>query len=368
VPNDLGVLSDTGKVSCASCHTPAAWGTDTRSFPSALSLGTSWTTRNSPPITNTVFYDWFYWDGRSDSLWQQALLAGENPLQQASDRLRITRVIYTKYKTEYEAVFSTAFGPLDSRFDPADANAFPAAGKPGVPAYDALLPADQAIVTRAFVNWGKAIEAYERKLVSRNAPWDKFVAGDNTAISQNAIHGYKLFTGKGYCVNCHSGPLFSDSKLHNIGVPNHGGIVDKGRYDTIVKAIGNKFRADGTWSDDPDAGAQKLASQPEFDGGIFPDGGLNFSLAADLGMFRTKHLRQIEHTAPYMHNGSLYSLEDVMELYRQGGGDSGIGTLDKAFQGHVPMTADETLDVIAFLKTLTGEPPPAALLGDTSKP
>jgi cytochrome c peroxidase len=367
VPNDLGAAGAVGRVSCASCHV-FPWGTDTRSFPNALSLGTSWTTRNTPPIVNAAFYAWYYWDGRADSLWQQALLAGENVLQQNSDRLRITHVIYAKYKSEYETVFGGDYGVLDARFDPAQVSAFPPSGKPGVLAYDTLPAADQAIITRAFVNWGKAIEAYERLLVSRNAPWDRFVAGDATAISQSAIHGYKLFASKGYCFECHSGPLFSDSKLHNTGVPNHGQIVDHGRYDTIAKAITNKFRGDGSWSDDPDAGSRKLATQSDFDAGLLADGGPNFSLQAELGLYRTKHLRQIERTAPYMHNGSLSSLEEVMALYRAGGGDGGVGPLDRAFLGHVPLAAAEEADVIAFLQTLTGDPPAASLMIDTSKP
>jgi len=368
VPNDLGAAGDTGKVSCASCHVEP-WGSDTRSYPNNFSLGTSWTTRNSPPIVNVGFYDWYYWDGRSDSLWQQALLAGENALQQASDRLRIAHVVYKKYKTEYEAIFSAAYGPLDARLDPANGAAFPPSGKPKASpaspdgAWEALAPADQDIITRVFVNWGKAIAAYERKMVSRNSAWDRFVAGQPTAISQAAVRGYKLFVGKGYCVNCHSGPLFSDSKLHNIGVPQKGPVADRGRYDTIVKAIANKFRGDGKWSDDPDAGAKKIATQPDYvpqDGGAPPD--------SDLGMFRTKHLRQIEHTAPYMHNGGYANLKEVMDLYNAGGGDSGVGTLDKAFQGHVPMSEADENDVIEFMKTLTGDPADPSLLKDTSKP
>src|SRR5262249_5807414 len=163
----------------------------TRSFPNSYSLGVSWSTRNTPPIANVGFYTWFYWDGRSDSLWQQAVLAGEGA-QQGSDRLRITHVVYQHYKADYEAVFGAKYGPLDPRFDPANANAFPPSGKPKASAsapdgvWEMIPAADQAIITRAFVNWGKAIAAYERLVVSRNAPWDKFVAGDNTAISQDA--------------------------------------------------------------------------------------------------------------------------------------------------------------------------------------
>lgn len=362
-PNDLGAAGDLGKVSCASCH-DKPWGSDTRSVPNEVSLGTSWTPRNSGPVVNVAFYTWFYWDGRTDSLWQQAAQAGENATQQNSDRLRIGRVVYTKYKAEYEAVFG---GALDSRFDPADGAAFPASGKPGSAAYDGLPDADKTIITTVLVNWAKAIEAYERLLVSRDAPWDKFVAGDANAISQRAIHGYKLFTSKGYCISCHAGPLFSDNALHNIGVPNRGTTVDKGRYDTILRALTNPFRGDGIWSDDRDAGAHKLATQFDFDAGLV-DGGPNFPLSSELGLFRTKHLRQIEHTGPYMHNGSLHTLEDVMALYRAGGGDSGIGKLDFAFDGHVAMTLEEEADVIEFMKTLTGAPVPDALFADTSKP
>ena len=366
-PNDLGALNATGKVSCASCHV-APWGTDTRSYPNNLSLGVQWTTRNSPPIANVAFYNWFYWDGRSDSLWQQALLAGENVLQQGSDRLRITHAIYTYYKADYEAVF----GPLDARFAsvaPDGGSVWPPSGKPGVPAYDGLtgpattLNTEQNIITQAFVNWGKAIAAYERLVVSRSAPWDKFVAGDNAAISQDAIRGYKLFVGKAYCINCHSGPLFSDSKIHNIGVPSPGGVVDHGRADNILKAIGNAFRGDLFWSDDKAAGATKIATQPDYstplDAGAPP---------ADLGMFRTKHLRQIEHTGPYFHNGSSATLQDVMALYNAGGGDGGVGTLDMAFMNHVTLTQDEINQVIEFLKTLTGDQPDPKLLMDTSAP
>jgi cytochrome c peroxidase len=373
VAGSFGNVGEVGKVSCADCHI-APWGTDTRGVangsygPNAVSLGVNWTTRNTPPIVNVAFYQWFYWDGRSDSLWQQAALAGENALQQGSDRLRIAHVVYTKYKGEYEKLFAAEFGPLDARFDPANGAAFPASGKPGVAEYDGLPTADQSIITRVLVNWAKAIEAYERLLVSRNAPWDRFVAGDANAISQAAIHGYKLFTSKGYCVNCHSGPLFSDNKPRNIGVPNNGTISDKGRYDTIVKALANKFRGDGAWSDDKDAGAAKLATQFDYDAGLLADGGPNFDMTRELGLFRTKHLRQIEHTGPYMHNGEFATLEGVMGLYTAGGGDSGVGTLDPAFEGHVPMTLDEQADVIEFMKTLTGDPVPSGLMSDTSKP
>lgn len=369
-PNDLGDAGEAGKVSCASCHV-APWGSDTRSKPNKVSLGTSWTDRNTPPIVNAAFYEWFYWDGRVDSLWAQAALAGENAKQQGSDRLRIGRMIFQKYKAEYEAIF----GPLDTRFGGTPSSdggndAFPLSGKPGVPAYDTLPQGDKDIVTQVLVNWAKCIEAYERLLVSRNSPWDRFVAGDKAAISDSAIRGYKLFVGRAYCNNCHTGPLFSDSRSHNIGVPQpqgdpHVPATDLGRFATLKTAAASAFRGDGRWSDDPDAGAAKIAKAPDFVAATGPDGSVPDS---EKGLFRTKHLRQIAETGPYMHHGTLGTLDEVLALYNAGGGDSGIGTLDPAFRGHVPVSPADQADLLAFLQTLTGERPPEALLRDTSKP
>jgi cytochrome c peroxidase len=362
-PNDFGAAGDTAKVSCADCHMPA-WGSDTRPN-NALSLGVNWSTRNTGPIVNIAFYEWFYWDGRSDSLWQQAVLAAENAGQQGSDRLRIGRVIWSLYKDDYEAVFGDEFGPLDARFDPADTT-WPATGKPGVVAYDGLDAADKDIITRVLVNWGKAIAAYERLLVSRNAPWDRFVAGDDDAISQDAIRGYKLFVGKAYCINCHSGPFFSDNKMHSIKVPNMGGITDNGLYDKLVTARKNVFLGNGVWSDDTAFGQAKLDSRPEFTVPVPPDP--DVAPEETKGLFRTKHMRQITETGPWFHNGWASSLEEIMLLYNAGGGDNDAGVLDPAFTGHQPITEEEMAQVVEFMKTLTGEPPDAALLEDTSVP
>jgi cytochrome c peroxidase len=89
---------------------------------------------------------------------------------------------------------------------------------------------------------------------------------------------------------------------------------------------------------------------------------------ADLGLFRTQQLRQITSTGPYMHNGSSATLDDVLQLYNAGGGDGGVGALDKAFNGHVPVSPADQAHLLELMKTLTGDPPEATLLQDTSAP
>jgi cytochrome c peroxidase len=282
--------------------------------------------------------------------------------------LRIGHNIYVKYKREYEAVFGAEFGPLDNRLDPTAGGSFPVFGKPGVSAYDALPEADKTIITRVFVNWAKAIEAYERTLISRNAPWDRFVGGDDNAISAAAVRGYELFVGKAYCIDCHSGPLFSDSNPHNIGVPTKGGIADNGRADTIVLAIQNAFRGDGKWSDNTSAFADKYRKQVEFTVGVDANGQPKFDNTKNLGKFRTQSLRHLDQTGPYFHNGFAATLDEVLTLYNAGGGDGGVGTLDPAFNNHIKLTPLEQADLLSFLQTLTGDLPAATLLKDTSKP
>ena len=118
-----------------------------------------------------------------------------------------------------------------------------------------------------------------------------------------------LFIGKAACVDCHSGPTFSDQKFHNTGVPQIGATiprVDNGRYDDLQKTLSNTWNGAGRYSDDATAGASKLA-------GMTLDGNLR-------GLFRTSALRHIGASGPYMHTGNLMTLEAVVQFYNAGGG------------------------------------------------
>ncbi|WP_394842121.1 hypothetical protein LZC95_34215 [Pendulispora brunnea] len=368
-PSDLGSPGQSGRVACASCHV-LPWGSDTRSSPNNMSLGVNWTGRHSPAVTNSAFYEVFFTDGRADSLWMQATGPVENPNEMASDRMRVAAMIYKKYKAEYEAIFGAEYGPLPARLDPANARPFPlsampkAAGSTANGAWETdLTDAERDQINRIFVNFAKCIAAYERLLVSRNAPFDRFVAGDAKAISDSAIRGYKVFVGDGYCKDCHSGPNFTDNKYHNIGVAQGNGPhvpeVDNGRMSTITGNLTATFLGSGAYSDNRTFGAEKLSKQLDFNAAVGK---------SEPGLFRSTGLRQIAETAPYMHTGSMATLEEVVHLYAEGGGKSGIGKLDKALLNHEPWTPQQEKDLVAFLKTLTGDPPPAELLKDTSKP
>jgi cytochrome c peroxidase len=350
----LGDVDDDGLVSCASCHSSSSvWFDDDRSSPDATSLGADWGGRNAPPVVNAAFYGWFKWAGGSDTIWSQAIGTTESAKSHASTRLRVSHMIYDKYKDEYEAVF----GAIDARFDSMDANAadFPAEGKPGDADFDNMAPADQVIVNTMYANFGKAIGAYERLLVSRDAGFDQYVAGDTAAISASAKRGLRLFIGKAACVECHDTPLFSDSDFHNIGVEQMGEHVsteDLGRFTAVEKLLASTFNSDGDYSDDTNTGLLADLSQSD----------------AQQGQFRTKHLRQIAETGPYMHTGGLATLADVIDFYDGGGGsDLFAGTKDNRIVA-LNLTDQEKLDLEAFLGTLTGDPIDSALHADTSKP
>src|SRR5205814_5979480 len=212
--DDLGPVGTMATMSCATCHDPARGGADIRPL-GATSRGAAWTGRNAPTVINAVHSPWIFWDGRRDSLWSQALGPIEGGAEMNSGRLQVARVIFDKYREPYEKLFGAMPGMED-------VDRFPPAGKPGLPAFDNMAAPDKTAVNRVFANFGKAIEAYERKLVDKSSKFDRFLAGDDTALSAQAQRGARLFVGKAACNECHSGPMLADGKFHNHGVPHHG--------------------------------------------------------------------------------------------------------------------------------------------------
>jgi len=373
-----GNVGDTGKIGCVSCHDPNGWYIDTRSMPNNVSIGAKYTKRNAPSLVNAVYYKWYSWDGKEDSPWYQGANGPESAVNFGSGRLQWAHMVYAKYKDDYNALFPTPLDPgLDASLNPAGctppACRFPPAGKPnpsmpGV--WEMMAPADQQIVNTIMANCGKSLEAYERLLVSKNAPIDKYIqarldgeagkTSDFSVMSQSAKNGLKLFIGKAGCAACHQGQTFTDlDDFYNTGVPQNAGpnvpMSDNGRNDAIPLTLANTFNTQGAFSDDPAAGMMKLAGlaqDPKF-----------------IGAFRIKSLRHVGKTAPYFHNGSMATLEDVVAFYNQGGGAMGFaGTKDPRI---VPLnlTAQEQSDLVAFLRDgLQGEPPDPALGVDTSAP
>src|SRR3984893_13700374 len=225
----LGAIGEKGKIACRNCHMPESkWLFDIRSnnggaIPNPTALGSLWVTRDVGSVVHTVFFihrksgtHWRENDGFSDSEWFDAQSEPEGPPVQNGSRLQLAHVIFDHYRDEYNDAFPD--WPLDPGL--ADLKRFPATGSPYTDTanWNTLSATDKEIVNRVLVNYGKAIEAYLRKLVSRNAPFDRFVAGDRDAISHEAKLGLRLFIGTAGCVRCHYTPLFSDDDFHVIGL------------------------------------------------------------------------------------------------------------------------------------------------------
>jgi cytochrome c peroxidase len=355
----LGEVGESGKVSCASCHDPLNYYTDTRSRPAATSLGVQWTNRNTPSLVNSTYYVWGSWGGKDDIPWHQGANGSESSQNFGGNRLEFVHIVYRKYRDAYDAIFPV---PLDPALDPEhpDAARFPPSGKPKAPdkpdgAWEMMAKEDRTIVNQILANTGKAYEAYERLLVSQNAPIDRYIAGEYDALTPGAKRGLALFIGKAACVDCHRGPTFTDHDFHNIGIPQTYGTanrIDFGRFDDLTRTLSSSFNGAGPFSDDPEAGAAKLD-------GLEPTEEMK-------GLFRTQSLRHIEKTAPYMHNGSLASLTDVVRFYNWGGGQSDYPGVKHPALVPLGLTSDEEQDLVEFLKALTGEPTPTELAEDTA--
>lgn len=256
-----GRLSADNKVSCATCHDPAKGFSNGDQF--ATGVEGKKGGRNSPTVINSAFHTFQFWDGRAKTLEEQALGPIGNPIEM---NMKLEDVVAKLNKIEgYKQQFQKVFG---------------------------------TDVTSEGI--AKAIAAYERTLLSGDAPYDRFKAGDKTALSEAAQRGMKLFFGKANCSACHSGPNFTDNAFHNIGVAG----TDEGRQ-VISKSLGDK------------------------------------------GAFKTPTLREIARTAPYMHDGSMKTLEEVVEHYNKGGNPN--EQLDEEIYA-LNLTKEQIADIVTFMK------------------
>ena len=330
-------FSKEGTISCATCHSPFHGFADVE----ATSLGNKRGTRNAPTVLNAAYNKWQFWDGRADTLWAQALFALEGEEEQAGTRLQYAHLIKRHYEAEYETVFGT-LPELE------DATRFPSNGKPGDSTFDNMSKADQIAVNTIFANIGKAIEAYERLLISRNAPFDRYVAGDEAAITLEAKRGLKIFIGKGVCVLCHGTPHFRDNDFHNLGIPQGELPEDTGRFQGIAELLADPFNSAGIYSDSRGDATRVLS--------------LLEPRSEHQGEFKTPTLRNVALTPPYFHTGEFPTLTSVIDF-----NDAGGSTNEFAGRRAVPveplhLSEEEKRDLVEFLETLTGELPPVHLL------
>lgn len=343
-----GQEGEPGQIACVSCHDLARGGADVRSRGNT-SLGSLWTGRNAPTVLNAAYSMWQFWDGRSDSLWSQALQPLEKPSEHNFTRLEVAHLLHDHYRAPYEDIFG-ALPDLD------DEVRFPPAGRPGDPAYDGMSEADRASVDEVFASFGKAIEAYERLLVDTSSPFDRYLQGDVDAMSPAAVRGAKLFVGRAACNECHHGPLLAHG-FHNHGVAQRGPhlpVSDEGRALGIPLVLEDPFNGAGPFSDDRDAGAEMLkglAVRPEH-----------------VGAFKTPTLRNVTKTAPYMHNGTFATLWDVLAWYREAAATDGFpGTLDSAVEP-LRLSDNDLEDLVEFLRALEGDPLPEDVIAPPELP
>ncbi len=367
-PNALGAQGETGKVSCAGCHVPAAGFLDDRTLGKQISLGAGWGKRRSPSLLDVGQARLLTWDGRHDTLYNQPFGPVESPVEMNSSRLYVAERIFASYRADYETLFGE-LPPLDDvqRFPPLSAeltgcelrrgdpsSACAARGSPGDKAeFDGMSAADQDSVTQVVVNLGKALGAYQRLLDCGPGRFDAWMSGDETALSASEQRGAQLFIGAGQCVNCHSGPFLSDQQFHNVGLrPAAVAVVfidqdDSGASLGLAAALADPLNSLGKFSDGD-------------------DGRLPASVPTEmLGAFRTPTLRCVARRPSFMHTGQLKTLTDVVAFFTRGGDHFGFLGVNELTQ--LPLTLEQEQDLVAFLGTLEGPGPAAELLVDPAQ-
>ena len=304
-------LSGNGKFSCATCHQPQNFFTDGL----ARAVGVELTGRNTPTVVGSAYQQWFYWDGRRDSLWSQALIPFEAAKEMGSTRTAVLRVIAqdSKYLAAYESLFGVFPKALIQSLS---ADASPLGSAAQKKQWELFGDTKRDVISKTYANLGKAIAAYERSLVFKPTKFDRFVqkyilAGDEQALnSLNAaeLRGAKLFLNeeKTQCLQCHNGPLLSNGDFHNVGTGNFSTVdQDFGRVWGIQSVLMDEFNCLGKFSD----AKQEACSQLRF---------LNKDVSHTLyGAFKTPGLRHLKHTAPYFHDGSAKTIPEVIRHYLQ---------------------------------------------------
>lgn len=306
-------LSADGSVSCASCHQPDRRFTD--GLATAQAIGQS--ARNTMSLVGAAYSPWYYWDGRKDSQWAQALAPLEDPTEHGANRMRLARLVTqdATYRDLYAQVFGAPPDFAGSARFPTDAA--PVAEPHLHAAWRRMRDADRELVNQVFANVGKALAAYQRKLVPGRARFDDYVASlarheaandDTHDASQPGVFtsdetaGLRLFIGEARCIECHNGPLFTNNEFHNTGLlPPRGSVPDQGRSRALATLRDDAFNCLGAYSDADAAYCGELTfmrTGPEL-----------------IGAMRTPSLRNLGGTAPYMHKGQMPDLASVLAHY-----------------------------------------------------
>jgi cytochrome c peroxidase len=283
--------------------------------------------RNAPSVVNAAQLRWFSWDGGADSLWAQALRALLDPREMGTSAPLVAKVV--RADRGLECRYRAAFG--------------------GVPAGDERLLVDAA----------KAIAAFVATRTSGRTPFDEFrdalARGDRTAAARYPLaaqRGLQLFVGKGSCSVCHFGAGFTNSEFHEIGVPFMlaPGRVDPGRHGGIKRLVADPYNLLGKYNDDPSRASATKTRHVELQ-------------HANFGQFKTPGLRDVARTAPYLHNGRLATLRDVVRHYSELDLER-LHTHGEQLLRPLKLSEQETDDLVAFLDSLTDPGATAAPAAD----
>ena len=316
-------LSANRRVACASCHDPARGFQDGRRTGRGLVTGT----RNTPGLFNLRHQRWFGWDGGHDNLWSASLRPVLDSREMGGKASRVARAL--RSKSTLDCHYAAAFGKRPNAGDP-----------------------------ELLVNVAKAIAAWQETLVSPATPFDQFRAALARQDAQAAAaypaaaqRGLRTFLGHGQCATCHAGPLFTNGEFGDIGMPffiKPNG-VDPGRQGGIKRLLANPYNLLGAYNDDPtrdNATATKFL-RPEH---------------RNFGEFKVPSLRNLTLTAPYMHNGSLATLREVVKHYSELDEDRLHADGERILKP-LHLSEAESADLVAFLESLSPrEAPPTPVM------
>jgi len=316
-------------------------------------------TRHVPHLWGVRYNRWYFWDGRADSLWSQALIPIEDVAEMASSRVQIAQLVI-KDKSLRKA-YQDLFGPipkallqitLPNRGRPvADTES-----QPDNQSWDSLTKTSKEAINHLFANIGKSIASFEETIVSLHSPFDQFtdqLLNDKPpkryVISASARQGLKLFIGKAACISCHFGPNFSDGEFHHPFLSELSLKGDLGRYEGITKVLQNPFNANSQFHD-----ADKEKSRNKLD---YVYKNIEFR-----AQFKTPSLRNVATTYPYMHTGEFQTLEEVLDYYNTISERMDPNNHQEVLLKSLDLTTSEQNNLIEFLKTLTDESATAEIL------
>ncbi len=315
-------LSSCGTVSCATCH-PAPGYAGSKSFSQGCGGETA---RHAPTLLNTAFSPWLMWDGRADSMWSQALLPLLDPVEMNGSPTITRQRLTASYRAEYLEIFGKA-------------------------------PEDESDDGRLLTNLGKLLHAYQRTLIRSQAPFDDQLQAYMDAVNagteehtQHQLHfQLKTFLRDGQCIACHTGPMLTDYDFHNIRLseensPRKG---DSGRLKGFETVLASPYNKAGAYSDDPEKGRTLLEAEKDRDHSLWD------------GAMKTPTLRNVELTAPYMHDGRFATLEEVIDFYDKGGDPDGTfhGTPAETIVS-LELTDQQKAALVELLRSMTGSDVP----------